>query len=122
LVHPKPIKIKRLTLNSQKKVMIENLEASAFKNILDTEADVQLIDVRTPAEVEAGFIKGAQFFDIYEAEFPELIMELNPDKKTLIYCRSGARSMSACQYLSGQGFKHLVNLKGGILAWPYKQE
>jgi rubrerythrin len=42
---------------------------------------------------------------------------LDPDKPVLTYCAIGGRSRAAAQYLSGQGFKEVYNLKGGIAAW-----
>jgi adenylyltransferase/sulfurtransferase len=33
------------------------------------------------------------------------------------HCRSGKRSAEAIDYLRKSGFKKLLNLKGGILAW-----
>ncbi|MBP6734925.1 MAG: rhodanese-like domain-containing protein, partial [Chromatiaceae bacterium] len=43
--------------------------------------------------------------------------ELPRDKDVVLYCRSGARSYHACQYLAQQGFDKAINLRGGIIAW-----
>jgi rhodanese-related sulfurtransferase len=42
------------------------------------------------------------------------------DKEVIVYCRSGRRSMLACQILDQMGFKDTYNLEGGILAWINK--
>ena len=35
----------------------------------------------------------------------------------MIHCKSGMRSARACGILKAAGFKHVRNMKGGILAW-----
>jgi adenylyltransferase/sulfurtransferase len=35
----------------------------------------------------------------------------------VVHCRSGKRSADAIHFLQKAGFKKLMNLKGGILAW-----
>lgn len=85
-----------------------------------TQPDVQLLDVRTPEEFEAGHIEGAVMID-YRTD-PEGFLEkaeaqLQKDKPVALYCRSGKRSHSAAELMHKAGFQQLVELKGGILAW-----
>lgn len=85
--------------------------------------DHVLIDVRTPAEYQQGHIKGAILADINNpTEFMSVVEKLDKDKHYLIYCRSGARSTSACAYLENKGFKNVYNLRGGILEWEFDIE
>jgi len=35
----------------------------------------------------------------------------------VVHCRTGKRSAEAAEFLRGVGFRKLLNLKGGILAW-----
>jgi rhodanese-related sulfurtransferase len=42
--------------------------------------------------------------------------EFKKEKTYLVYCRSGARSDSACGFLKQHGFK-AINLAGGMIAW-----
>ena len=39
------------------------------------------------------------------------------DKKTVVMCHHGMRSMNTIQYLKTKGFNKLINLDGGIHAW-----
>ena len=39
------------------------------------------------------------------------------DETVYIYCRSGNRSGQACLMLEPCGFKNVINVKGGMLAW-----
>ncbi len=78
-----------------------------------------IIDVRTPAEHEMGFIPGTKML-IPHNQIAARINEIkaDPNKDTIIvYCRSGNRSTIAAKILESKGFKHVLNLKGGITAW-----
>ena len=79
------------------------------------EGTFTLLDVRQPGEFEQSRIPGAKLIPL--PELPGRTSELDPDKPTLTYCAIGGRSRAAAQYLSGQGFKEVYNLKGGIAAW-----
>jgi len=39
------------------------------------------------------------------------------DQEVIVYCRSGNRSGSACQFLMKQGFTNVRNLEGGMIRW-----
>lgn len=80
--------------------------------------DFQLIDVREPFELEISSIGG---LNIPLKEIPESLDKIAPDKKIVIYCRSGKRSASAIEYLlEARGHNNLYNLEGGILDWADK--
>jgi len=42
------------------------------------------------------------------------------DDEVIVYCRSGNRSGQAALLLETMGFKNVVNLAGGMLAWQEK--
>ncbi|MEL6673962.1 MAG: molybdopterin-synthase adenylyltransferase MoeB [Bacteroidota bacterium] len=75
----------------------------------------QLIDVREPYEYEIVNIGGELIPQALKAEMVEKIAR---DIPVVFHCRSGKRSANVVRALeSEQGFKHLYNLKGGILAY-----
>jgi len=80
------------------------------EEILHPREDQQLLDVRTPAEVEAGSIPGA--INIPIDELRGRLEELPRDKELLIICQVGLRGYLACRILSQNGFK-CRNLTGG---------
>ena len=81
----------------------------------------RILDVRTPAEVAAGFISGAHRIPVQD--LPGRVNELlGSDRPLLVYCAHGVRSMYACQYLAGQGFDKLYNLSGGVVTWTQPLE
>lgn len=86
--------------------------ASDYAAVVDPET--QLIDVREPAEVATGTLPGA--VNIPLGELSERIGELDPNKRAVMLCRSGARSASAAEFLVSAGFVDVINLDGGIIA------
>ena len=42
------------------------------------------------------------------------------DDEIIVSCKIGGRSAKAADYLRSVGFKHVLNLKGGIIAWVDK--
>lgn len=100
--------------------MTENkvdLNADEFETAHKTNTDSILIDVRTPEEFGSGHLPGALNININGFDFHEQMEELDPKKEYFVYCRSGARSATACRYMQSKGFTNVHNLVGGILAW-----
>ncbi len=79
----------------------------------------QLVDVRQPKEYEHAHIPGAILLPL--AELAKRTGELNRDKPTIVYCRSGVRSKAACQVLARSGIRHVFNMTGGIITWQGTQ-
>ncbi len=78
--------------------------------------DAILLDVRTPDEYHAEHIAGVKWIPL--DQLPQRAGELDRDKVILAcFCRSGSRSLRACEVLKGLGFKKLFNVRGGLLAW-----
>lgn len=78
--------------------------------------DGQLIDVREPDEVAEGTLPGA--INIPLGDLPDRVGELDPSRRVVVLCRSGGRSTQASELLTGAGFADVVNLEGGMLAFP----
>jgi len=76
---------------------------------------VNLVDVRQDWEYREFHLPGARLAPL--GELPDRISELDRDKPTVTYCRSGRRSAAAAAILAGQGFSPVVNMAGGVLAW-----
>ncbi len=83
------------------------------KYIKDKKPDEYLLlDVRQPSEYEQGHLPGAKLIPI--SQLSSRLKELDPEKQTITYCRSGGRSNSAAGLLIGAGFKDVLNMQGGI--------
>lgn len=109
------------TACTQQKSGISVIEADKFEQQIEKE-NVQLIDVRTPEEYRAGHIEGAINIDFKGEEFLEQFSELDKDEPVYLYCRSGNRSAKASDLLVEAGFKNIIDLKGGYLAWVAEEK
>ena len=50
-------------------------------------------------------------------EVPNRLSEIPKDRKLVVYCHHGTRSMMVAAYLEGAGYPAPTNLDGGIDAW-----
>lgn len=94
----------------------ESLSVEDFEKVI-SESNVQLVDVRTPDEYSSGHIKGSINIDAMDSSFETSVDELLcVERPVAIYCRSGRRSKSAAEVLSGKGYD-VVELNLGYNAW-----
>lgn len=108
-------------IEKKQKPVIFDLNVEQFKAKM-TEENIVILDVRTPEETAEGKIAGAIEIDYRNDSFEQKIAELDKDKTYLVYCRSGGRSLSACEHMASQDFKNLNNLLGGYTAWNEASE
>jgi rhodanese-related sulfurtransferase len=86
-----------------------------FADRLQDEVNLQIVDVRTPEEYNAGHIAGA--INIPLDELRARYQELDSSRDTVIYCGIAYRAYLAYQILSQKGFRKLRNLSGGWRSW-----
>jgi molybdopterin/thiamine biosynthesis adenylyltransferase/rhodanese-related sulfurtransferase len=78
-------------------------------------ADVDLIDVREPAEWSIAHLHGARLIPL--GTLGAALGTLDRSREIVVMCRSGQRSASAVLQLQAAGFRKVKNLAGGILRW-----
>ncbi|MDI9341892.1 MAG: rhodanese-like domain-containing protein [Sediminibacterium sp.] len=93
---------------------MKEITVQELKQLQDTNASYQLIDVREPFEFQDDNLGGEL---IPLGEIMNHTDRIQRDKQVIIHCRSGARSANAVKFLESQGFTNLHNLKGGIMAY-----
>jgi rhodanese-related sulfurtransferase len=96
-------------------MLVKEIDASGLKARIDAGEDIALIDIRSDAEVAQGILPNAEHLAMHL--IPLRMHDLPKDKDVVLYCRSGARSYHACNFLSQQGIGNVINLHGGIIAW-----
>jgi len=96
---------------------VESMTPDEAKTYLSghEEGSYTLLDVRQESEYEQSRIPGATLIPL--PELPDRVNELDPEKPVITYCAVGGRSRASAQFLSGNEFKEVYNLKGGIKAW-----
>jgi rhodanese-related sulfurtransferase len=93
----------------------ERLEPRPFEAWIGSADRPQVLDIRTPAETNAGALPGATLIPLNQ--LPNRLAELDPKRPLAIVCRSGYRSSLAASLLQARGFQRLADLKGGLTAW-----
>ena len=78
-------------------------------------ANVQLLDVREPAEIAIAALPDA--IPIPMREIPARLHELDLHRPVVVMCHSGIRSGHVAAFLLANGFEQVFNLAGGIDAW-----
>ena len=97
--------------------MIRSMTVSELKNLMAQENPPTLVDCRELNEWEQGHIPGATLIALSTLKENIGTLEDKKSQTVVLQCRSGKRSLRACQFLSENGFENLYNLEGGILAW-----
>jgi rhodanese-related sulfurtransferase len=96
--------------------MLGELTPREFLDRRDAGEELTLLDVREDWEVKLAPVP-TDTVHIPMGEISDRIAELQPEKPTVVICRSGGRSAQVAQFLERQGFEKVFNLSGGILAW-----
>jgi adenylyltransferase/sulfurtransferase len=91
------------------------LTSLELKQRLDRGDKLTIVDVREPNELQINRIPGSLHIPL--GDIPKRYNELDPDAELVMQCKSGVRSGKAADFLRSVGFKHVLNLKGGILDW-----
>ncbi len=95
-----------------------DLSQEEWSEQLQQDGNAVVLDVRTPEELEEGFIPNAINIDFYLGQdFLAEIEKLEKGKNYYVYCRSGNRSGQACAIMNSLGFKNTYNLAGGFMNW-----
>jgi len=94
---------------------VKNIDSKTLKKWLENNEAV-IVDVREPAEHEAKKISGANLLPL--ANVCKDALPCYENKKLVLHCHGGKRSLSACQKLiSEDPDLEIYNLEGGISAW-----
>jgi rhodanese-related sulfurtransferase len=91
------------------------LSPTEAATLIKEKKDLQLIDVRTPAEYADGHLAQAKLIPVQELE--SRLGEIDKSKPILLYCRSGHRSGNALKILLDKGYPQAKHVAGGINAW-----
>lgn len=98
---------------------VRQLDHKELRARLDRPTPPLLLDVREPDEFrgELGHIPGSVLVPLQD--LPARAEELASYRQAeiIVICRAGVRSTTAAAILTGLGFEHVSNLKGGMLDW-----
>lgn len=96
---------------------VKSITAARLKEMLETDPDLLLLDVRTERERDIASIDAAKPLD---REAMEFLQDAPKDTPIAFLCHHGVRSRSAAEHFVAQGFSKIYNVEGGIDAWSVK--
>ena len=108
---------------------IQQLPPQQCHDLLECDAEILHLDVRTPEEFNEGHAAGALNVPAFfkgpggmqlNPDFVRTVIALSPDtvQRIVLSCRSGGRSNAAAQLLQQQGYQNLINMPGGFHGMP----
>ncbi len=86
---------------------------------LKPEQEIDLVDVRTPAEYQDLHASIARNIPLHTLDPRSVMAERDEmaDQPLYIICRSGSRSSSACKKFIDAGYTNVWSIEGGTSAW-----
>ncbi|WP_309497263.1 rhodanese-like domain-containing protein [Sulfurovum sp.] len=93
----------------------ESIDAKQAMVLLENDQNVTLLDVRTIPEYKEGHLRDATLIPVHALADNLGMLKQDKNKKIIVYCRTGNRSVAASRILEENGFTPL-NVKGGIIA------
>ncbi len=95
--------------------MVREIESIELQQRLESGDEPILLDIRSANELMQGMIPDSEHLPMHL--LPLKIAELPKDRDIVLYCRSGARTYTACNFLMQQGYTNVMHLRGGIISW-----
>ena len=105
---------------------VNPIKVETLKTMIDEGEMILLLDVREPAEHNAGYIpgslnipRGVLEFKIGNEDYWEEEMLYMPEKdeQLIVYCKKGKRSILAAQTLKALGYTKVLYLQEGWKKW-----
>lgn len=93
------------------------IECSKFQTQIKATKNAIVLDVRSEGEFQSGHLVGAKNLNYNAADFTNQVTKLDKNRTYFVYCAAGVRSARAASVMRAQGFKNVIELKGGINAW-----
>jgi rhodanese-related sulfurtransferase len=93
------------------------VDATTLERLLSEDADIRVLDVRTPAEFGSVHIPGAYNVPLDTLAEHAAELERHVTEPVMLVCRSGTRASQACDKLATTGMANLHILDGGMQSW-----
>ena len=92
----------------------ESVDAKQAITLIEQDENVTLLDVRTIEEYKEGHLRDATLIPVHALAQNLGMLKTEKNKKILVYCATGNRSVAASRILEENGFTP-INVKGGIM-------
>lgn len=108
-------------LVNEAKKEVREIGPAALKRMQQAGDDFILLDVREPEEVARGTIANAIPIPRGLVDITIDRVTTDKDKKLVLYCAGGVRSVLAGWMLKKMGFRDVISLAGGYNGWIKSQ-
>jgi rhodanese-related sulfurtransferase len=95
-----------------------NIEPARVAELLASDPDTQVIDVRETYEREAGHIAGSRHIEL--VTLASQAPSIDRERAVIFYCRVGGRSDMAAQAFRASGYQ-AHSMSGGLVRWVAEQ-
>ena len=126
--HQGKVKIKKevvpigLKIDKKNKKQNKYLSGNSWNRLI-SKKETLVVDARKSFEFKVGTFKNAINPNITNfRDFPKYLQKINKNKPVAMFCTGGIRCEKASVYLKQNGFKNVVQLKGGFLNYLDKVE
>lgn len=106
-----------LSEKAEKAVQDSTISVIELKKMLDSSAEIFLVDVREPSEWEIVRIPGAVLIPKQEFLDGSALSKMPNNKKIVLHCKGGVRSAECLAIVKNAGFSDAVHVSGGVVAW-----
>lgn len=96
--------------------MFKRISGREAQSAIESNPDLQIIDVRTEAEYLQYHIPNSILIPMNE--IPVSLHKLEKDRFYLIVCEHSVRSIHVCHFLVQNGLTNIVNIDGGMSEYP----
>lgn len=108
-----------MTNSTQAGVGVQTIPAPEVAGRRERGLQVDLIDVRTPAEFAEVHAEGARLIPLDVLD-PKAVMsdrDGSADQPLYVLCKSGSRAAKAVEKFHAAGFNNVLSVEGGTAAW-----
>ena len=102
---------------------VRQLDVAHVRLMTESSPGPVIVDVREPEEFsgELGHIQGSILMPLKDLTARAEELSAHKERQIIVVCRAGVRSTTAAAILTGLGYEHVSNLKGGMLDWNQQQ-
>ncbi len=97
----------------------ETVTARELHDLLASDGDFVLLDVRTPDQFRYRRIDDARTLQVALGDLRDHLQDIPREKPVITICALGSRAWEAERILAGAGFRNVKFVEGGLQGWPY---
>jgi rhodanese-related sulfurtransferase len=105
------------TSAAQEDTILVTMQPNEFYKKITDNRNLPIIDIRTPAEFNAGHIWRAFNMPYNDPAFESRLGAMGRSNEYAIYCAAGTQSKKVAEEMKSLGFKRIYYLKDGLIRW-----